>query len=329
MNSYLSNVLKSVQIKYGYLLIGLLALLMGYSYYLFIRGFDPVGLFPVTPMTESVLPEWLIWGFWPTFLHTFAFALISYALASSNRRILIASFWVWLNVVMELGQLSVLGGYVSGTFSYFDLLAALAGGGFFLLVTQTDSKAEGAATFQGGVFAKIGFKLIQGIIVLFGVLSITASGAIYLYPVDYREYEPKYLSYDALRAPLTVQLGRTLNRVGKIYTYQDYLFVSEPNQGVHIFDNTDSSNPKSVGFIVLPGNLDIAIKNGYLYADSFVDLVVIDLNDPAEPKLTKRLEHVFPWDAYQAIDSDEVYFYYEDQDESRGVIIGYKEVRQR
>lgn len=135
--------------------------------------------------------------------------------------------------------------------------------------------------------------------------------------------DPVYLSYEDLRGPLQIDTSKELEEAGKIYRYQNYLFVNEPNQGIHVYDNTHPDAPVHKGFIVIPGNLDIAIKNGYLYADSYVDLIVIDLSNPDNLVVTKRIEDVFPYDAYQNI-PDEICFDPNDIDETKGVIVGYE-----
>src|SRR5207249_9750630 len=56
-----------------------------------------------------------------------------------------------------------------------------------------------------------------------------------------------------------------------------YIFVSEVNQGIHVIDNTNPSSPQNVAFINVPGNLDIAIKDNVLYADSYIDFVAVEI----------------------------------------------------
>jgi hypothetical protein len=167
--------------------------------------------------------------------------------------------------------------------------------------------------------------LLKTIILILGVSSMSACWPGPCNDCFGSNDKPVYMSYETLRTPMTIETDRPLATPGKIYTYSNHLFINEPNQGIHIYDNADSSNPVSKGFIVLPGNLDIAIKDGFLYADSFVDLVVFDLNNPLIPALVRRIENVFSWDPYQAIDPEaHVYFY--DLDESKGVVIDYEEI---
>lgn len=155
-----------------------------------------------------------------------------------------------------------------------------------------------------------------------GLLSIQASNDGYQ-PFD--DYEVVYMSYEELRGPVKLETGRGLRESGKIYLYNNLLLVSEPNKGIHIYDNTDRSAPVHKVFINLPGNLDMAVRNGYLYADSFIDLVVInidaiDLNNPGDSiTATSRIESTFPYDTYQALDNSPRYFV--PVDESKGVVI--------
>jgi len=63
----------------------------------------------------------------------------------------------------------------------------------------------------------------------------------------------------------------------------------------------------------------MAIRNDLLYADSFVDLLVIDISNPEQPTLSKRIEDLFeyvipPYDYEYPLD---------EIDEKKGVITGY------
>ena len=95
----------------------------------------------------------------------------------------------------------------------------------------------------------------------------------------YNTNVPVYLSYNDLRTSVNVATAKNLKNPGKIYFYNNLLFVVEDKEGVHIINNEDASNPINIGFINIPGNVDIAVKNDLLYADSYVDLVVIDISE--------------------------------------------------
>lgn len=90
-----------------------------------------------------------------------------------------------------------------------------------------------------------------------------------------------------------VKEATTLTNPGKIYVFNSYLFVSEKGLGVHIIDNSNPSNPINIAFIQIPGNIDIAVDGNYLFADSFKDLLTIDISNPTSPIIKSRLENVF------------------------------------
>lgn len=136
-------------------------------------------------------------------------------------------------------------------------------------------------------------------------------------------HEAIYMSYDELRSSVYLDEPQPIQKRGKIYLYQNYIFLNEPNKGVHVIDNSIPTNPEQLSFIHVPGNVDIAMKDGILYLDSFIDLVAIDISKPGMFRVTKRLENVFEYDPYQAINEDEIY--YLNYDETKGVVIGVKE----
>ena len=96
------------------------------------------------------------------------------------------------------------------------------------------------------------------------------------------------------RTRIVTQTAQLLRVPGKIYVKDNILFVNELAEGVHIIDNTNPSQPELIGFIVIPGNVDIAIRENVLYADSQNDLIVIDITDPTNASEITRIEDMFP-----------------------------------
>src|SRR5690606_31722936 len=90
-------------------------------------------------------------------------------------------------------------------------------------------------------------------------------------------YVPVYLPYSDI-AKIELQPQKKLGKTGKIYTISNMLLVSEPGEGVHIFDNSDRSKPSRITFISIPANQDTEMRNQILYADNGLDLVSIDLS---------------------------------------------------
>ena len=109
----------------------------------------------------------------------------------------------------------------------------------------------------------------------------------------YTDYVPITKSMKEMRNEFAVLEAKELGETGKLYLYRDYLFINEPAKGVHIIDNSDKTNPKSILFLNVPGNYDMAVKNSVLYLDSYVDLLALDISDLGNIKLLNREEDVF------------------------------------
>lgn len=113
--------------------------------------------------------------------------------------------------------------------------------------------------------------------------------------ITYSINEPIFMSKTEFRAPVKVTAeAKPISKEGKISFYKEFLYISEPEVGIHIIDDRDPSNPKNIGFIELLGNSDVAIRNDVLYADSYVDLVWFDISDPSSPKELGRAKDIFP-----------------------------------
>lgn len=109
------------------------------------------------------------------------------------------------------------------------------------------------------------------------------------------EYSPILVQRSVLESSIELQDSRKLKDPGKIYFKDDYIFISERYKGIHIIDNRDSLNPEKIGFIKVPGGIDLAIKKNVLYVDNAVDLVAIKLkNNYQEIEVVKRIKNVFP-----------------------------------
>lgn len=109
----------------------------------------------------------------------------------------------------------------------------------------------------------------------------------------YIKFVPVYLSPEEIRKDITIEAPKSIQNPGKIYYYDHYLMVNEYNEGIHIIDNADPSNPKPIAFWNVKGNVDIAIKDGFMYLDQYVDLVTFDISDFLNPKFSCRRNDVF------------------------------------
>ncbi len=169
-------------------------------------------------------------------------------------------------------------------------------------------------------------KTTRNIITLFilmaGILSCMDE-----YTEEFVANSPVYMSYDDLRSAVKLTESRDLEKPGKMYFKDGYIFINEMLEGIHIIDNRDPHNPLNTGFIEIPGNVDIAIKNNILYADSYIDLVAIDISDITNPYEVTRVVDVFPYTTPPLEDGD---YPISNVDEDKGVVIKWeiKKIRQ-
>jgi len=76
---------------------------------------------------------------------------------------------------------------------------------------------------------------------------------------------------------------------GKIWLQGSTLYVNDRYRGVHIFDVSDPANAKRLSFIRITNNVDIAVKNNALYADSMGGLMIYNISQLTNPKLVRSI----------------------------------------
>ncbi len=134
----------------------------------------------------------------------------------------------------------------------------------------------------------------------------------------YKVNTPVYLSYTDLRTSFKSADAQEIIQSGKIYFKDSFIYVNEYQKGIHIINNSNPSNPINLKFIEIPGNVDLAIKGSILYADSYVDLLSIDISDINNIVEVDRDTNVFPY-IIPEYESGIV----ESIDQNQGVIVGY------
>lgn len=143
---------------------------------------------------------------------------------------------------------------------------------------------------------------------------------------DYRvesAYRPVLMLRSDLESSIKVQEPKSIEKYGKIYRKDSLLFINEPYEGIHIYDNSDPQNPENLGFINIPGNIDIAMKGDILYADNAVDLVTMRLNADHSITILDRNRDVFPESSPP--DGEWYYFEGENQRPENSVIVKWVE----
>ena len=131
-------------------------------------------------------------------------------------------------------------------------------------------------------------------------------------------YRPVY--GDSTNLDVSIQDPRPIDKAGKIYSYQDLLIVNEVGKGIHLYDNIDPANPVKLNYVSIPGNHDVAIKNGILYADSYADLLALEITRDTVQVL-KRIADVMPFSSEMPPQEST---YFECVDPAKGLVIGWE-----
>lgn len=162
---------------------------------------------------------------------------------------------------------------------------------------------------------------LRNIFVPFLLLIVLFSSCKDKYTEQYQSLEPVYMGYDEFRESVKVVSQQDLVKPGKIYTVGNYLFINEIMKGVHVYSNTNPASPLYVGFINIPGNIDLVVKNNVMYADSYIDLVAIDISDPSKAKEVGRVKSVFP---YSVPAYDQTGYRTGQIDQTKGVVVSWE-----
>jgi hypothetical protein len=138
--------------------------------------------------------------------------------------------------------------------------------------------------------------------------------------ITYEANVPVYMPFDEFRASFEKSAPIEISHPGKMYFKDEYLFINEYGKGIHVIDNSDPSNPEKVAFYEILGNVDMAISGNVLFADSYVDLLSIDITDINNPVEIDRLENAFP----EIVPEGELWYPYAMVNKSKGVIVGWE-----
>ena len=150
--------------------------------------------------------------------------------------------------------------------------------------------------------------------------------------VDVTYIIPVYETTSQLAQKVSVDPPKDYAEAGKIVTYQHYIFINKPHEGIHVVDNSDPSNPQNLHFITIPGSLDMTIIDDHLYSDMFSALVVFDISSISSPELLEEftVEEVFYYNPYMTLEStvsfDALgdYFRYEEIDNTLGIVTSWR-----
>lgn len=131
-------------------------------------------------------------------------------------------------------------------------------------------------------------------------------------------YQPVYVASE--NSAIAFEAPRPLRVPGKVYVVRQYLLVNEKFEGIHVFDNTDPADPRSLGFLKVSGNIDMAVRGGVLYVDHMTDLVALDVTDWSNIREVSRIRQ----DSWALRVPPAGRRYFECVDHTRGTVVGWQ-----
>lgn len=126
---------------------------------------------------------------------------------------------------------------------------------------------------------------------------------------SYTRFRPIFQTKASAWAAVKSEAPQTIKSPAKLFILGNYIFLSEPYEGIHILDNSNPVSPVNKAFIPVPGNQDVSVKGTTLYADCGTDLLAIDISNPLQASLQNKVLNVFPersWNFGVAVDSDHI-----------------------
>lgn len=108
---------------------------------------------------------------------------------------------------------------------------------------------------------------------------------------------------------------------GPIFLLDTLFFMVEQKKGIHVFNIKDSANIQNLVFLKIPAVTDFTIAGSRLYADSWRDLVTIDISDLQNIQLLDRQLNAFEPLLFPPLFNGP----FECVDESKGAVIGWED----
>ncbi|WP_157447355.1 hypothetical protein [Catenovulum agarivorans] len=285
-------------------------------------------------------------GALPSFIHVIIMSCLTATATTlrSTKAWKIPLVWFAISVVFELMQLNFVGiSWLAGTFDLFDILAAALAAA---IVALHFNLSNNRPTTNKPLSLALKVPLL-----LVGCLSTMGTymddscdypdrsrascdvTPLYMRWQDIRTLNEVYFSAENANTETQIAIDQGglvreyqgIDNPGKIYVYNQYLFVNDQLKGIHIFDNSDQTKPKYLAFVRVVGATDMEVLNGVMYVNSFTDIVAVEL---ASPFNYYRSEDALPYPAVSSWLPSMAVFRRDGErieiDEARGMVVGYE-----
>lgn len=131
---------------------------------------------------------------------------------------------------------------------------------------------------------------------------------------------PVYLPESEL-GDITNLSPQPVGQTGTIFLRDSLFFMLEQKKGIHVFNVKDSANVKALTFIKIPAVSDFTVSGNRLYADSWKDLLTIDISNLQQVSLLDRQKGVFQPLLFPPLYNG----IFECVDESKGAVVDWED----
>ncbi len=132
--------------------------------------------------------------------------------------------------------------------------------------------------------------------------------------------KPVYLPFSAL-ADIKNEAPRPIENAGTIFLKDTLFFLLDQHKGIHVFSFKDSLNTRNLTFIKIPAVTDFTVSGSFIYADSWKDLVTIDIGNLMKVREVSRIGNTIQPQLYPPLFNGP----FECVDESKGAVVGWED----
>jgi hypothetical protein len=105
------------------------------------------------------------------------------------------------------------------------------------------------------------------------------------------EWNAVYAKREIFEQMITQREPQQLEKPGKVVSYNDYIIIVDNGNGFQIYDNR-GAEPVAERYIYVPACVDVAVKDGIIFADSQPDLVALDISGD-QPIVISRIRDIY------------------------------------
>ncbi len=133
---------------------------------------------------------------------------------------------------------------------------------------------------------------------------------------------PIYQSYEDM-STLKSSAAKPIKNLGKIVTSDNFIFINEMSEGIHVLNNKNPSLPLRQYFWNISGNKEFTIIQNVLYADNGKHLLVIDIDKYDDIKLISIIRNQYNTEPVQIAPSN-YSGWFECYDVNQGILLGWE-----